>query len=297
MQFYKFWTSAQATFKGPNGDITINCRGYSNESVEHALVVAQERARESTQRNVDGNLSNYYSAGAIREEIVEEFDDADGQTIAIISRNSYGCLVLNTPNVFFADVDLPDSPVAPSLAPLVKGLFSLFKGSKLGELAGTLEDSLTGSPEGSDLAKTLETIVQSDASLRVRLYRTLKGFRVLIVSKLIPANSANSVDLLKKMKADKLYASLCKTQDCYRARLSPKPWRCDFHQPTVKFPYSSNAKQKQMEAWITSYESAASQFSTCHFVGEFGSASGNPVAMKIAELHDHFSLADKKPLA
>ena len=110
MQFYKFWSkSSHHSSSGRLGNFNVSCFGYSNESLEDALKVAEQRAEKvaSVMANGPQMGGGYYaSSHAFREPIIEQFNE-DEKTIAIISRNHYGCLVLNTPNVFFADVDKP----------------------------------------------------------------------------------------------------------------------------------------------------------------------------------------------
>ena len=49
----------------------------------------------------------YYPNRPFREQIIRELKDAAGQTSAVITRNAYGCLVLNTARMMFVDIDLP----------------------------------------------------------------------------------------------------------------------------------------------------------------------------------------------
>ena len=280
MQFYKFWTKAEKSAVGNEGDFHVSCWGFSNESLEDAFRVGERRAAAAAQALADGKFheAGYYEGERpFREEIVEEFTD-DGQQIAIISRNNYGVLVLNTPNVFFADIDKPAGSA-------VKSFLGLFK-------KNTAEPSFE-----RQLVEKIETLCRQDSSLGLRLYRTTNGYRILITSKQIPTNEASSVSLLKTLGSDRLYVSLCKTQDCYRARLTPKPWRCNFHGPPTKFPYRSAAEEQEFRHWLQEYDSARGEFATCALIGDFGSAHRDPVGEKIVQLHDHYTLDGDKPIA
>ena len=58
--------------------------------------------------------SNGYYDRPPREEIVREIAGASGQTDAMLTRNSYSALVLNTPRLMFIDIDIPpDAPLGP----------------------------------------------------------------------------------------------------------------------------------------------------------------------------------------
>ena len=280
MQFYKFWTKAELPATGNTGGFKIECWGFSNESLEDAFRVAEGRATSVASAIVDGKFSaaGYYEEERpFREEVIEEFTDA-GQQVAIISRNNYGVLVLNTPIVFFADVDKPAGSA-------IKSFLGLFK-SKTAE--PSFEEQLVGK---------IESLCRQDASLGLRLYRTTNGYRILITSRQIPANQANSNSLLQALGSDRLYVSLCKTQDCYRARLTPKPWRCNYHGPPTRFPYRSAAEEQEFRSWLLEYDSARDEFATCALIGDFGSSYRDPVVEKIVQLHDHYTLDDDKPLA
>lgn len=280
MQFYKFWTKAKNSSTGNEGNFNVECWGFSNESLEDALQVAERRAAATAQALADGKLhaGGYYEGGRpFREEVVEEFTDGD-QQIAVISRNNYGVLVLNTPNVFFADVDRPKNSA-------VKSFLGLFKKK-------TQEPSFE-----QQLVEKIETLCRQDASLGLRMYRTTNGYRILITSRQIPANEAKSFSLLKALGSDRLYVSLCRSQDCYRARLTPKPWRCEFHGPRTKFPFRSNAEEAEFSQWLGKYDLARQDFATCALIGDFGNTHRDPVVDKIVQLHDHYTLDGDKPIA
>ncbi|MBK8956984.1 MAG: hypothetical protein IPM80_00810 [Proteobacteria bacterium] len=55
-----------------------------------------------------GQARDYeYDSDIIREELIEEFHDEAGERLAVITRNRYGALVLNTERVLFGDIDVP----------------------------------------------------------------------------------------------------------------------------------------------------------------------------------------------
>jgi hypothetical protein len=59
-----------------------------------------------------------------------------------------------------------------------------------------------------------------------RIYRTRAGLRLLATQGLVEADSDVADGVFEALGADPLYRKLCKTQKCFRARLTPKPWRC-----------------------------------------------------------------------
>lgn len=82
-------------------------------SQEDAQAKADERARDALRWILDGSklarreMKEAYGGESglpIREEIISRHGDV------VITRNSYGALCLNTPNVMFVDVDFDDRP-------------------------------------------------------------------------------------------------------------------------------------------------------------------------------------------
>ena len=280
MKFYRYWTTA--TRRGIDSDgeeIFRSAAGYSNDSLEDALKIAQQRADAlgDFQNGSGGTANEYYGTGnrPIREPVLEEFNDGDN-TYAIISRNSYGCQVLNTESVFFADVDIPS-----------RGLTNKLFGW-LAKKKPTFEEQLV---------EKISKIVQRDSQTCIRLYRTLKGYRIAIMDRLVNPKDAQSDSLLKELGSDRLYVSLCRSQDCYRARLTPKPWRCGSTKPPTRFPFIYAGAEERFKEWLSGYEKISQKFATCALVGEFGSTAKHPRAQSVLKLHDQFVLNENRPLA
>jgi len=283
MKFYRYWTTATRRGIDSEGEeVFRSAAGYSNRSLEEALEIANQQAdalgdfwNDSGRNWSEGG--GYYGTGnrPIREQIIEEFTDGN-ESYSVISRNAYGCQVLNTESVFFADVDIP----SPSLAGKLFGWLSKKK--------PTFEQSLI---------EKISNITERDSQICIRLYRTFKGYRIAIVDRLVDPEDAQSDTLLKELGSDKLYVSLCRSQDCYRARLTPKPWRCGSTKPPTRFPFVDRGAEDRFQQWLVGYEKNSQQFATCALVGEFGSKAKHPRAESILKLHDQFVLNDDRPLA
>src|SRR5438270_7877739 len=117
MNFPPFWARGQA------GDF-FSWR-WSFQSAEEAQRLANEAARQLAERFQSGKFPphqhGYYPGRPFREQVLREIKNAGGELVGVVTRNSYGCLVLNTSRVMFVDVDLPE-PKAPSVG-LFKKLF------------------------------------------------------------------------------------------------------------------------------------------------------------------------------
>lgn len=294
MQFYRFWARANEECETSRGKMDLTAYGYSNHSLDDALNVARERVRANASRREWRQRSDqdYYSVNSpVREEIVQELVSSDGDP-AIISRNSYGCLVLNTPNVLFADIDQPknqmlENPLE-SIVGFFKGLFGGPQDNDSSNKANDFEQIVVG---------RIERMIEQSPGSVIRLYRTYNGFRAVVVNKTIPTDLADSIKWLKDFGSDELYVSLCRSQDCYRARLSPKPWRCKMHQPTVRYPFADRDDENRFSKWLEEYENQARQFATCALIGNFGNGSIDQTCQQIIDVHDNFALNGNRPLA
>jgi len=62
-----------------------------------------------------------------------------------------------------------------------------------------------------------------------RVYRTFAGCRVACTSRPFAwaVDAWQAERLMRFLDADPKYAALCGKQKCYRARLTPKPWRVE----------------------------------------------------------------------
>ena len=106
MRIPPYWAKACYPPDSRDGFIAY---GWSFASVEEAEQVAATRAQQIHDRVTRGDRLEAYDYGErpIREEIVERLEES-GDHAAVITRNRYGSLVLNTSQVLFADLDFPE---------------------------------------------------------------------------------------------------------------------------------------------------------------------------------------------
>jgi len=281
MKLYKYWAEGSAPAREGNRRFDVQCYGGSNVSVEDALRAANERASRIAQRIAVGGLPDPYGYShgrPMREEIIEEFAP-EGQVVAALSRNSYGSVVLNTPHVMFADIDLPP-----------RSIFADMKASFL---------AMFGRHSPSPEDKIVERVrkVADDRRLGLRLYRTHSGFRCLVRTRTFDPTSDEAQRLLDELGSDQLYKSLCRTQECFRARVSPKPWRIGEPKPPVRFPWKDAAAEQAFRDWAHSYDRAARRYAVCAFIGDFGERGLHPEVRPIMEIHDRMACAAEGALA
>ena len=95
---------------------------------------------------------------------------------------------------------------------------------------------------------------------------------------------------------DPLYARMCTNQNCFRARLSPKPWRIGIAEHMVPRPGVwpiAPERRPARDAWIAHYEEVAESFAACQYLQTIGSGSIDSRVRPVVELHDNLSNALK----
>ncbi|MBR0459687.1 MAG: hypothetical protein IJJ26_10665 [Victivallales bacterium] len=278
MKIYRFWCTKQVTLTDAVGEtfeqnITAGSE-FSQADAEARIPMLQAALNRKIQTGqCEAEVDGYEVP--IREEIIQELDPHN-----VVTRNRYGALVLNSTDHCIVDVDLP--PHAEEPPSLWTSFFSfqwLFGRAALsGEPAPTpLENAR------KQLLEDTLTRLRSSAfqGLSFRVYRTAHGLRVFARGRELPVRTDFTNYLFEQLHADPLYAKLCEKQNCYRARLTPKPWRVNVKSPQFRFPYDSEA-QRAMQGWLREYENARRMCATCSLVAEVGS----PVYSSVIEYHD-----------
>jgi len=281
MKTARYWTRAQQEFPAPDDDgppLQLKARGWSNDSLDAARIKAIEIAGRVAERIAVGftKADRYpYGDRPLPEPVIREFSGA------IVTRNAYGSLVLNTDRMMFVDVDRKAEP------PKSGGLFSsLFGKSK--PAPEPVRD-----PVIDELAE-----VTSRHKLAARLYETAAGYRLIVTNVGFSPGGPDSEALLAEYKSDRLYVRLCRMQECFRARLTPKPWRCGYPKRYTEFPFETPRDQESARKWESEYGSKSAMFSTCRFIGELGSGFADPDFRELIEFHDRETKAAQgHPLA
>jgi hypothetical protein len=179
----------------------------------------------------------------------------------VLTRNHYGSLVLNARHALFIDVDMPDSIEQ-----------SAFDEPLPGAWKTTFDD--------------LRTVLSGESSDGFRIYRTAAGFRILGITKEFEPGSAIARDLMLAVGADEAFIRLCDAQKTFRARLTPKPWRCGTTTPPNDFPRRTRKDQRRFDRWLKRYARLCHDRSTCRFLGEVGSTAVHERVAPIVEFHD-----------
>jgi hypothetical protein len=280
MKVFRIWRVHEALCGKPD-HVPYRLRGWggSNASVEEAEQMAEVRLSwlkelvQFTQHGPKQAALYEYGSGVIREEWLQLLAGTDAEPEAVVTRNRYGAPVLNARSLAIIDIDLPE-PSSGGLAFWKKA----------------------ADPADAAIAKVRDWH-KRNARASLRLYRTPKGLRLLRTDEEVPAGSPDAERLLQELGNDKLYAALCKRQQCFRARLGPKPWRAGLPLPPGPFPRAGEL-QARFDEWLAMYELASAGHAACRFVATIGEDVVAGTLRRLVSLHDELSGAlSDRPIA
>src|SRR5215216_158067 len=266
MKIYKYWVTEKQKILIDGVEQDISCYGGSNISVEEARSRAKEKA-EKVKRKIKGekHLFDEYEA-EIREEILQIIDDH-----STITRNRYGAQVLNAEKLLILDIDKPKSSFG-----------DLFKKKDISQAKLKI----------FDMVRKLAATSKYQA-YGFRLYETYQGARVIVLGKAFAARDRETGNVMNEFHCDKLYMTLCQRQGCFRARLTPKPYRMNIRRHKVPFPRQGD--DPELQQWLADYERESRNFSTCRFIEQLGARHAMD---HVVQLHDEITDANfRQPLA
>ena len=275
MRFPRFWAKGTAEARTDAGrTLTVACWRASDLSRDDALAAAVDAARRVARWIADGRPRGPrypYGDLPLREEVLREIGPTGAGT-AVITRNGYGCHVLNVARVMFVDVDLPRA--APG-AGLVRGLRRLF---------GRSEDA--SSPPETAAVSRIGGWLAERPEWSMRVYRTRAGLRLMATHALFDPTAASTLEAMHALGCDPLYVRLCRSQRSFRARLTPKPWRCAVRAAPVRFPFETFEAERAFGEWQAEYEGRHRRYATCALAATLGSGEVHPEVREIVAVHD-----------
>jgi hypothetical protein len=315
----QYWAEARLQNRDRKRQVTVRRFGWSDLSQADAQRHADDRARDAMARILAGERLErrdhkvpYNGADGlpIREEIVARHGDS------VITRNSYGALCLNTPDVLFADIDFgvatPGSWFAFAVGGMliativaavnlrswvvfaIGSIMSVIVGAVLAERAYRFRSRLAGSDEDQAMNR-IRSFAAANPEWRLRIYRTPAGLRVLVVHRTFhPAEEAVQ-RCFSALGVDPIYRRMCLNQKCFRARLTAKPWRIGISEhirprPGV-WPVSPE-RLPDRRRWLDDYDRVSNGYAACRFVEDIGVGSLNSKAAIVQRLHDEMCRAD-----
>ena len=253
--------------------------------------MAAEAAHRCARAFASGReLQRYgYPDRPLREQILRQIQNSSGRESALVTRNAYGCDVLNTAQAMFVDIDIPED----NKSLLKKFVLSSFIKGLLGLIGYSLPmppPTDSRNPAVNVLAKVSEWTRCHDG-WGWRVYRTKAGLRLLAIHDVFDPLSAQVETVFQELGADPLYARLCKVQECFRARLTPKPWRCGSMRPPAGWPWDDANSEQAYRKWEGAYQRESADYATCQFVGFIGNEAAHPDVQPLIDFHDESTRA------
>jgi hypothetical protein len=334
MQIPRYWAQARLRHEtGRRHGATVQRWGWSDQSLDAAQTHAQQRAQTALDqvlsapqmRNLDASFQRMERLGEyglngqtpIREEILAQ----RGRTV--MTRNSYGAHCLNTPDVAIADMDFSRQTPAPSAVTLlIAALLALAACFVVFALGGMLPAMLAlagaavvlalwlrrwlnarqqraGSADPRQLAlERVTAFSQQHPDWGLRVYSTPKGLRILVTHQtMLPTDSAVQA-LFSALQVDPIYQRLCLQQQCFRARVTGKPWRMGLSGPSPqvrRWPAAANQLAARAD-WTHVYDKQAAQYSACQFIAQLGHTRMAMDIQALVDWHDEACRAQESQL-
>jgi hypothetical protein len=139
------------------------------------------------------------------------------------------------------------------------------------------------------------------ADWHLRIYRTPAGLRVLALHRIFAPDESAVTEFFEALGTDPVYRRMCRNQHCFRALLSPKPWRigiADHMKPRPGLWPVNPERIPGRNLWIQKYEKAAEHYAACTFIEALGATTMAPEARAVQKLHDELSRAESNlPIA
>jgi hypothetical protein len=307
----EFWADAKRTCEANGRKLTLKRFGWSDVDMESAQHHAEARLAEAIKnfesgakpRKSEPKIAYNGADGVpIREEIISRHGDT------IITRNGYGALCLNTPNVLFGDIDfVHEASFKTSLI-----AFGVLLTASLGLIFGAGFSKFTflillATPTLSKILfslfrKSFDTqqtnsivdikrFLSKHPDWHLRIYKTPMGLRVLVLHATFNPQAEDVKEFFRALNVDTIYQRMCLNQNCFRARVSPKPWRIGIEKHMRPRPgvWPINPDKLHLrKAWVTEYDLKALGFSSCHYIEEIGSQNIDPTALAVQKIHDEY---------
>jgi hypothetical protein len=312
------WAEARKQQRVSGKQVTVRRFGWSSSSQADAQSMADARADDALQRIVAGEpldrrerklAYNGASGVPIREEVLARHGEE------VITRNAYGAHCLNSPNALFADIDFTGErntrPAVVAFAVLAMAsaafgftqrswgttfvlLFvSLLVSAPLASLFARLAVTASGGAERIAY-KRLVDFVAAHPVWNIRLYRTPAGYRVLATHAPFEPRAEEVQQFFSAVAADPVYVRMCTNQNCFRARLTAKPWRIGINthmRPRPGIWPVQPALVGIRNEWIALYEARAAGFAACRYIESMGSGAVHASLQPVIDLHDRVSRA------
>jgi len=269
MKCFRFWARETKSIYIGDNQHAITLVAGSNVSKEDASLNAgrialsvEERIRNPKPKQVQESYET-----CIKEHIAQEVDPKN-----IITINRYGAQVLNTTAYTILDID------ARVFAPSWLARVFLFRKNRT-------KDAI--------IERFKQRIGRyPDLGASFRIYETRAGIRIIGKCYFDP-QTKGFASVMRALDVDVLYSVLSRKQNCYRARLTPKPYRMKMETMRIKTPL--DCETEAYGIWQKKYMEASQRYSVVKLREVIGKDFwDDPVIMR----HDQITaMRSNQPLA
>lgn len=180
------------------------------------------------------------------------------------------------------------------------GLLALILSGAVARSLHRLRQRVGGGAEQVARARIVR-FVERHPHWSLRVYRTPAGLRVMATHQTFEPGDSAVAECFTALDTDPIYVRMCLNQQCFRARVSPKPWRIgirDHLRPRPGVWPVAPEHLPRRAAWVAEYEAAAVKFASCEWIDSLGCGLIHPDVRPVQELHDELSRATQRlPLA
>ena len=239
MKTYSFWSSKIVQIKVGNGNRSFSLLRGSNVSYEDSLIEVDKCAKLIEDRiSSNGKIVDY-------EVDIKEFVINKINTDNVVTVCRYGAVIWNTTKYSIYDLD--------DYRWEFLDLFRSYKGMSQKEI----------------IVHKFKLNVSKCRELgdSFRIYETCKGVRVIGKRYIDPSSGAFQI-MMRRLNVDWLYLIMCKRQMCYRARLSPKPFRMAIESIKIKSPL--DCLSEKYKNWSNRYFSESEKYSVARLWESIG---------------------------
>jgi hypothetical protein len=288
MNIPPYWAKREQSVEGPKRrGYLLSAWQWSNLSLADAQQKADARLDELVQKVLAGAVLDRYGYGdrPMREEVVQKVANQAGREVGVVTRNAYGALVLNAVNALFIDIDFKEEEdVKQAAAP--QGLLGRLLGKQPTPAPAPVSKPV--SVQEQRYCESVEVWAAQHPDLGLRIYRTRAGLRCLITNQVFDPSQGDATAILRALDSDPLYTRLCKAQECFRARLTAKPWRmaAPVPPPPSRYPWNNVKAEARYREWERRYTSASAAYAACRLIKQIGPAEVHPDVLPVLSLHD-----------
>jgi hypothetical protein len=240
MKYFKFWIKESFKINVDGEMKEINLIVGSNESKADASELAKMRAK-NIETKIAGKSAHEEYEVSIKEHVADIMDEKN-----IVTVNRYGAEVLNTSQ--YTILDLDEFPV--DFLDFFKPIRKLPKKERI---VAKFHQRIAKHPElGTDF----------------RIYETAKGIRIIGKNYVDPVGK-RFFSIMKPFCVDWIYQIMSIKQACYRARLTPKPFR--IHMKPIRIKSPLDCETEAYLQWVKEYNYKSTSFSVVKLLETIGS--------------------------